>query len=79
MMAWLKCLFVSISTTDDLRELTRIVVGLEGFDKLCMVDGEQIIAARDPLYVYFTGVAQKYESCQVCLIFFICFFLLFNW
>lgn len=66
MMAWLKCLIVSTTTTDELRELTRIVIGLEGFEKLCNIEGEQIVAAKDPLYVYFAGVAQKYQSCQVC-------------
>lgn len=70
MMAWLKCLIVSTDTSNDLRELTRIVVGLDGFQNLCSSEGSQIVAAKDPLYVYFAGVAVKYQSCQVSSFFY---------
>lgn len=62
-MAWLKCLIVATKTSDELRELTEIVVRLEGFEKMCSSEGSQIVAAKDPLYVYFAGVAKKYQSC----------------
>lgn len=56
---------LSTAINDDLNRLTAVIIKLSTFQMMCNVNEGEILGAKEPLSVFFSGVGKTYDRSDV--------------